>query len=229
MLNGNLNAISSSINNEDLTSLVAKQCNNFFPDGNDVLNAVIKDAISTTIDRLQLCFSHISAPYFNNNDQPFFNHLHGDHYSMFLYLLSNTLYKKFNVEAVATKVFLLNKALFGIDAFYAIDLPEIFMFVHPLGTVLGKAKYSNYLVVYQGVTVGATTQLKYPGFQGATILYSNSSIIGDCVVGNNFILGSKASIINYSVENNKTVVGNYPANRLLETNKTIFNSYFKLS
>ena len=45
--------------------------------------------------------------------------------------------------------FLLNKLLFGIDVFYTVDLPKHYIFVHPIGTILGSgAIYSNYFVVY---------------------------------------------------------------------------------
>ena len=37
------------------------------------------------------------------------------------------------------KLFLLNKALHGCDIYYEVALPSVFLLVHPLGTVLGRA------------------------------------------------------------------------------------------
>ena len=218
----------STIDTSSLINYVTKQCNTFFPDSYEIRPKYLKDAVFMAVDRLYTCFSKIRAPYFSKDGSPFFNYLHGDHYSMFLYLLSNTVYKHAENEFLASKLFLLNKALFGIDAFYAVELPVVFLFVHPIGTVLGKANYDEFLVVYQGVTVGATTDLIYPSFSPSTILYSNSSIIGNCNVGSNFILGAKASILNTNIDNNRMVVGNFPSHRILENKSNLIHKYFKL-
>ena len=37
--------------------------------------------------------------------------------------------------------------LHGIDVFFTVDLPDIFLFCHPLCTVLGRAQYSDYFLV----------------------------------------------------------------------------------
>ncbi len=40
------------------------------------------------------------------------------------------------------------------DLFYEVDLPEIFMLDHPLGSVMGRAKFGNYFAFSQNCTVG---------------------------------------------------------------------------
>ena len=128
----------NNIDIEKLNILVLTQLNSFFYDGVEVNKNLLRRYQTHTIDRLYICFKHIKKPYFYENDRAIFNYFNGDHYSMYLYLLCNTIWKLDKNENLASKIFLLNKALHGIDAFYSIDLPEIFLFVHPIGTVLGR-------------------------------------------------------------------------------------------
>lgn len=219
----------STIHSSALIQYVRTQLNNFFPEKRTVRDKDIKKSVLIALDRLSLCFSHIKTPYYNKNGQPFFDHLHGDHYSMFLYLLSNTLFKEQPKEtSLASKVFLLNKSMFGIDAFYGIDLPDFFLFVHPIGTILGRATYSNYFLVYQGVTIGATTEGIYPTFEEKTILYSNSSVIGETHLGSNCIVAAGASLINRKIAPNQVVVGSFPNHRILPNKKDLIHHYFHI-
>lgn len=116
--------------------------------------------------------------------------------------------------------------MFGIDVFYGIELPEVFMFVHPIGTILGNAKYSNYLVIYQGVTIGSLINGRYPSFGERTIVYSNSSVIGDCQFGNNCIVGTNCYVIDTNLDNNQIVLGGYPSNRVVPNKKPTIDYYF---
>ena len=50
---------------------------------------------------------------------------------------------------------------------------------HPLGSVLGKADYGDYLFVYQGTTIGENRKgdkLFYPVLGNNILLYANSTI-----------------------------------------------------
>ena len=214
------------IDKEQLNSLVTSQLNSFFNDGSLVDGALLKKYQADTIDRLHNCFTNIKKPYFFENNKTIFNHLHGDHYAMYLYLLCNTIWKLDKNEKLASKVFLLNKALHGVDAFYGIDLPEIFLFVHPLGTVLGRAKYSDYFVVYQNCNVGANEDLIYPTFKGETLLYSKATIIGSCKVGSNTVFGANSFVMNTNIKDNSTVVGSYPNNKIIDNNKNVIDRMF---
>jgi serine O-acetyltransferase len=219
--------LSLSIRVPGLVAYVVKQLNCFFPDDNIITEDTINTIIFEAINRLEQCFQTINLPYYRKDDNPYFNHLHGDHYSSFLYILSRQAYLN-GIESVAAKLFLLNKALFGIDAFYAIQLPESFVFVHPIGTILGRANYSNFFVVYQGVTIGANADGVYPAFSEKTILFSNSSIIGDSKIGSNFIIGAKSSLINSIIPDNKVVVGNFPNHNILTNTSNQISNYFYL-
>jgi serine O-acetyltransferase len=123
--------------------------------------------------------------------------------------LSNQAWRE-NKITLAEKLFYLNKALNGFDCFYSVELPKIFMLVHPVGTVLGNAKYQDYLVVYQNVTVGSTLSGQYPEFSQGCILYSKASVIGKCKLGENAIVGANCLVINTDVAKHCTVVGAHP-------------------
>ena len=216
-----------SITESYLVDLVHSQLNNHFPDQHKIKIKTLLHCIKNGIYRIQRCFDSIVLKYYGQADLSFFNHLHGDHYAMFLYFVSNEAYLA-NDEILASKLFLLNKSLFGIDAFYSIKLPEHFLFVHPLGTVLGNADFGDFFVVYQGVTIGSTTEGIYPTFSSSTILYSNSSIIGNCHISENFVLGANATLVNTDISADKVVIGNYPNFSILENKNKLISNYFKI-
>ena len=99
------------------------------------------------------------------------------------------------------------------DWFYAIDLPNHFLCEHPLGSVLGRAKYGDYFFIYQGTTVGGNRSKKglcYPTIGDNVILFANSSILGDSKVGNNVIVSANTKVINDVVPDNCIVFGQSP-------------------
>ena len=126
---------------------------------------------------------------------------------MFLYLLSNAAYKINLEKSICSKIFFLNKTLFGVDAFYEVELPDVFLFVHPIGTVLGRAKYSDYFMVYQSCNVGANHSI-YPAFNEYVTLHPGASVLGKCVVGKNCDIGASSLLLDKSIEDGKIYVGN---------------------
>ncbi len=216
-----------SIDKDSLVTYTTIQLNNFFDDGNYVEKSTLKRYIDDTLSRLIFCFNKIKKPYYYIDGKSVFNHLNGDHYSMYLYLLSNTVWETDKNISLASKIFLLNKTLHGIDAFYAVKLPDIFLFVHPLGTVLGNAKYSDYFVVYQNCTIGATEELIYPSFEKEIIMFSQSTVIGNCKIGSNTIFGSNSFLINTNVRNDSTIVNSYPNHKILINKVNVIDRMFK--
>lgn len=218
--------MNSSINNELLSKYVSMQINNLFPDNSTIKSSDISKYLGDTIYRLTFCFVNIKKQYYNNGNLTF-NHLHGDHYAMFLYLLSNTVWNVDKNESLASKIFLLNKALHGLDAFYSIELPEIFLFIHPLGTILGKARYKNYFAIYQNCTIGANENSEYPDFSEGIIMYSKSSVIGNCQIGRDVVFAANSLLINTNINDNKLVLGNYPNNKIIDNNINVIDRIFK--
>lgn len=73
----------------------------------------------------------------------------------------------------------------SIELFYEIQLKLPTKFVHPIGSVLGRATYAAHLVVYQGVSVGSTVDNERPTFTGPCVLFPHSGVIGPVTVGKN--------------------------------------------
>jgi serine O-acetyltransferase len=204
----------STLSHADLHAYCKSLLAHHFPDGADCTSLTLP-AVDHALQRIEFCFSRISRKYYSLDGAATFDHLNGDHMVSFLYFLANGIWKQSGDQAVPTKLFYLNKVMHGLDLFYSVSMPDIFMVVHPLGTVLGNAKYSDYFVVYQNCTVGAVGVV-YPSFEPGVVMYSRSSVLGDCRIGNDVVLAANAFIVDTSITGNSIVVGHYPSHRVLK-------------
>lgn len=205
-----------SLPTQELYECIDAQTRNYFPDksalGGD------KRAFNLALERLEYCFQHILVKGYQENGQARFYHLHMDQYSAFLYYYANSIWKLAGNTAFADKLILLNRALSGMWFSYKNNLPDVFLFMHPVGTVLGNANYSDYLVVLQNVTVN-TIEGVDGNFQlnigkgcflsaGAKII-GNSSIGDWCTVGVDTVLHNNPLADNnlaYNDSNGRLVV-----------------------
>lgn len=174
---------------EDIYPLVKKQLKNYFlalTDEEDrQLIVIVEKAIEASVRN----FSHSENKYFSRifdgERVVRFNPYHSIQWMTFLYYLSHDLYK--NGSSLCDKVYYLNKIMHSVDLFYAIELPEIWSAEHPLGSVMGRARYSDGFFFYQGCTVGGTRDkegnLYYPELEENVRMYANSSILGRCHIG----------------------------------------------
>ncbi len=213
-----------SLERPTLTNYLAKQLAFFYPDEADVKSG-LTHIMPAVIERMDHCFSHIHKKYYVDQGKTLFNHLNSDHYAMFLYFVANAAWRQ-GLIPLAEKAFLLNKALHGIDAFYSIVLPAIFLFVHPVGTVLGNASYADFLVVYQNVGVGTDVGSVYPTLGKSVVLYSKCSVIGQCTVGNNVSIATHTLVRNTNVPDDTVVVGLYPNNKMMRNKQDNQHDFF---
>lgn len=163
--------------------------------------------VKESLEKSEVCFKPNNNKYYKNKDS--FSVFHSGQYSIFLYYLSNTIFKRSGNTEFASKVYYLNKILHSVDWFYAIDLPSFWGVEHPVGSVLGRAKYKDGLFIYQGCTVGGNKK-KYPTLGENVIMYSNSSILGDSNIGDNVILATGTTIKDQDVPKNSIVFGQSP-------------------
>lgn len=196
----------SSDERKSLSLYVSNQINGLFPDGNQVSPELVSSFLPRTLERVEFCFSHIDDRYFFDGKRVLFDHLHGDQYGMFLYFLSNTLYRQGEDRSVCAKIFALNKVLHGVDAFYEVELPDIFHWVHPMGTVLGRGSYSDYFLVYQRCGIGSNKGV-YPRLGKYCSMHPGSSVLGDCSVGDHCELGAESLLLDRSLDSNVLYVG----------------------
>lgn len=199
-------------------------------DSNFILLEDEKSAIENNLDfALQSCeenFIHSANKYYSRivdgNKEAYFNPYHSVQWMTFLYYLAHMIYLNGTKTKICDKLYYLNKLLNGLDLFYAIDLPEQFGAEHPVGSVMGRAKYSNGFFFYQGCTVGGTYDkeghLYYPEIEENVIMYANSSILGHCHIGRNVQIGAGALVKNQDVPADSIVFGQSP-NLIIKTKK----------
>ena len=119
---------------QQLLEYLVRQLQHFFPDQQDNIESVLAKDIDAALARLNVC---INAVKMWKQDE--FYYLHSSQYATFLYFLANSIWHNQQDERVCTKLFFLNKALNGIDCFYEIEMPDIFLIGHSVGIVLAKA------------------------------------------------------------------------------------------
>jgi serine O-acetyltransferase len=131
---------------------------------------------------------------------------------------------------LADKIYYLNKIMHSVDIYHEVQLPQYIFFEHPLGSILGRAKYSNYLCIFQNCTVGGTKVVKkntihYPLLEEKIILFSGASIIGDCHIGRNVVIAANTKIKNQDIPGNSLVFGESPSLIIKEQNKDYINNF----
>ena len=197
-----------SIKKNELLSYTIDQLNNIFPI-NKINKKNILSSFNIALERTEKCFDHIDLKlkYYIRKDKVFFNHLNSDQYCTYLYFLSNTLYNDGANKNIYEKIYYLNKMLNGLDVLYDVKMPDIFLAVHPVGTVLGRANYSNYFVAYQNCTVG-TNKNKSPSIGEYVTMRPGSSIIGKSNISNGCDISINSTIVDKNLTKNSIYFGN---------------------
>ena len=180
-----------SLGRAGLLQYVLRQLHAFFPDEQENLPALLEADLDQALERLRICVNAVRLWPENQ-----FDYLHSTQYAMFLYFLSNTIWRNRAEKIVCTKLFYLNKALNGIDCFYEVELPSIFFIGHTVGIVLAKASYADYLVLYQNSTVGKNHGVA-PVLGQGVVMYPNTAIIGRCDVKSGSVIAQGVSVINH--------------------------------
>ena len=198
----------------DILKQLVKQLSNFF----DISEADIRLLNSRMDEALQKCeynFGQSDNKYYRTKDGIVrFDVCHSIQWMIFLYYLSNILYSQNDGKGLCDKIYYLNKIMNGVDLFYAIELPSVFGAEHPLGTIMGRAKYGDGFFFYQGCTVGGYRDkegnLYYPKIGSNVRMFAHSAIIGKCIVGDNAQIGAGTIVKNQDIPANSVVFGQSP-------------------
>lgn len=191
-----------SIEVDQLTGYLARQVDTFFPDGTENTMNLIRQDIDQALDRLFYCLDHVKMWRGTG-----FHQLHSEKNAIFLYFLANTIWINRQNKNLCEKLFYLNKALNGFHCFYDTELPDILFIGHSVGIVLARTTYSNYFVLYQGVTVGKNHG-QAPILEEGVVLYPGSAVIGNCRIRARTYLSQNTSIIDQSTPGNCLVFAN---------------------
>lgn len=185
---------------EEFQIYVVNQLFNLFPDRKiDIKDPLFQKSFYSALERTEYCFKHVSFPTYHNNGDTYLSHLHSDQYTMFLWYLSNSIWKKYEDDKLASKIFYLNKTLNSVLCMYDNKMPDIFLIIHGGGVVLGKATYADFFVCCQGCTVGAVHGV-YPVLGKGVAMAPQSVIIGNCNVGNYSTIGNQSLLRNLDLE-----------------------------
>jgi serine O-acetyltransferase len=216
-----------SLPRTDLALYVRKQFENMFPDGTDLGD--LARLVDLALGRIEHCFSRVRLKGFFANGEPRFSHWHSDQYAIFLYYLANSAFRERPGHPIADKAYALNKALHALDAFYEVELPDVFAVQHPVGTVLGRATYSDYFICYHNCTVGANLDNDYPAFGRGVVMYGGSRVIGKTMVGyNSFVSTGTIVIDGGKCEPDSVLHGIYPNARRSHTTRSVMRDIFGL-
>jgi serine O-acetyltransferase len=129
-------------------------------------------------------------------------------------------------KSICNKLYYLNKSLHGLDCMFDTKMPDIFLIFHGVGTMLGKAEYSDYFVVLHGCTVGSHKG-KNPVFGKGVSLTANSSVIGDCKIGEFSNIGTGVLIFNNDLGNSETAYMNTKSGCVeIQKSKSSFSKSF---
>ena len=191
-----------------ISDITTKQIENFFPLSNDDKLLIINLLQEKVIDRLENNFKMNHNKYYFQGNETYFNMFHSGQYCIFLYYLSNEIWKSGN-SILADKIYYLNKIMNGVDLFYEVELPDYFSLDHPVGSVIGRAHYSNGFSFSQNCTVGNNKGI-YPVLGKNFIMCANSMIIGNCHVGDNVTLGAGCLVKDQDIPSNSLVFGQSP-------------------
>lgn len=204
-------------NKDEIFSLIKRQVTSFFPLENWE-GEVIFSKIPSVFLSLEKCFSKINNKYFNRGGKINFSPYHSGQWLIFLYFLSHQISMdkmlKQEGKLIADKIYYLNKILNSVDIYHEVTLPSVFFLEHPVGTVLGRAKYNDGFFCNQGCSVGGTIDgsgiIHYPILGYDLKMFANSAILGNCVIGNNVKVGAGTIIKNQNIPDNCLVFGQSP-------------------
>jgi len=191
---------------EEIIEGLISQLKSFFPVSGEEIS-LLHSLSAETFNRCELCFSNNPNKYYFQEGEVYFNPYHSGQYTIFLNYFSNTIFRNNNSNfKLADKVYYLNKIMNACDLFYEVELPEIFILDHPVGSVLGRAKYGNGFTFGQNCTVGNNKGI-FPVIGKNVWMTANSMILGNCKIGDNVILGAGSCVKDQNVPANSLVFG----------------------
>lgn len=199
--------IATNLSQSALVGLTLKQLRNFFPVSQEE-EQILVQRIERVMQRVEKCFDGTTNKYYHRDGEVYFNPFHSGQYCIYLYWFSRTIFEAGN-SLLADKIYYLNKIMHGCDMFYEVELPEMFMLDHPVGSVIGRGTFGNGFTFGQGCTIGNNNNI-YPVMGSNVKVCANAAIIGNCHIGDNVTIGAYACVKDEDVPANSIVFGQSP-------------------
>lgn len=192
---------------QDAKKLLIHQINSMYIVPGGVIKT-IDSAYPIVLNKLERRFFHIKNKYYHSGGEAKFDPLHVAQWTMFLYEMAHEISKN-GSEELCNMIYGLSKAFSSADIYYGVDMPDIWFFDHPQGSVMGRAKYSDYFSFSQGCTVG-NNKGAYPTFDKHVTMFSNSKVLGNCHVSDHVIFAANSYILDTDVPSYSIVFGTIP-------------------
>lgn len=207
-----------------LADFLTRQMEALFPDR---MATPVAPFVDPALERLETCLSGWRGTLVARDGRTAFDHFNTDQYAAFLYLFANTVFRMGGDRRLAARAYALNKALHALDLFYEVELPPVFMLVHPVGTVIGRARFLGRVCIYQQCTIGADVDGRYPTFGDGTVLYPASRVTGPVVTGDNCWIAAGASLRGGSVPSDTIVFGTDPSHAMRPASRRVADVFFR--
>ena len=211
-------------NKEELSALVIMQLRNWYAIS-EKESISINNILDSVLEKIDFCFSKIANKYYYSLEQggAILNPLHNGQYTFFLYSLSRQLFLQ-GETTLCDKIYNLIKIFSSCDLFYQVKMPDVFFFDHPMGSVMGRAEYSDYFSFSQGCTVGNNKGV-YPKFGNHVHMLSNSKIIGNCNIGDYVIVSANSYLKDIDIQSYSLVFGSSPNITIKSINHEQYKQY----
>ena len=205
---------------KDLESTYASQSKIFYGESINLLN--FKNIYNDACEKYIFCLSKKNLKHF-----PKSLIRHSDEYCLFLLFLARQAYLSGNIE-LATSSYLINRRMNSFDCFYTRALPDIFHLEHPIGSIIGNCSLKNFLVIYQGVTIGTNLKSETPSIGEKVVLFPNSRIIGLSKIGKNCAIGAGVQIYDEIIKENSAISLRNGSVKVNPLKWSVQNKYFSL-
>lgn len=195
----------------DAKEQLVRQINSFYGITEDEMRAIAR-IYDKVIDRLEGCFRYVNNKYYHIGGDTIFDPLHVGQWTMFLYQAARQLrISSPDDKALCDKIYGVSKCLSSADIFYEVEMPSIWFFDHPQGSVMGRAHYDDFFTFSQGCTVG-NNKGRYPRFGKHVSMMSGAKVLGDCDIGDHVIFAANAYVIDQDIPSCSIVFGMHPDN-----------------
>ncbi len=203
---------------KDLESAYSSQSKIFYGESINLSN--FKKTYSEACEKYIFCLSKKNLKHF-----PEYLIRHSDEYCSFLLFLARQAYLAGDIE-LAICSYLINRRMNSFDCFYTRVIPDIFHLEHPIGSVIGNSELKNFLIIYQGVTIGSNLKSEAPSIDEKVVLFPNSTVIGSTKIGKNCAIGAGVQIYNEIIQDNSSVSFRKSGNMINSLKWSVRNKYF---
>ncbi len=151
----------------------------------------------------------ISKYYRTEDKRPIVNPMNIEHLTRLLQIFNRLALEDGAPRTVLDALFHVMRGRCGINHFYSMPVFDYFFPLHAMGAVVGTFECGPFLIISQGSTIGQNHN-RYPRIEGPLLVGPGASVLGDCHIGRNVIIGTRALVIDRDIPDDTLVLGMAP-------------------